>query len=374
MINYFDLLGIPITDDENIIKKAGAKATRDNPPTKDVEKFYEIQKALKILLDFEERANYIAKISISGDIDEILELAYENLKEENYLEVKKLINQLNGYEDESIIFLKANLLFQQEFYEKAIEKYDELITSYGDENGTYQNRKLFSLIKLECCDSIEKELIKFTGKYNYISTACSEYIDFNIRMKEYDRNKIFIKLSLYKFNNSLKEKGKCCLEYFNLKNSIYQCDFSNFKNKVEKLVVNSLEIEEETRNYIIGEINYLSELLIDWEQPREYAIIQLYLEKYIRENDENESILKFIDLCEEYESAIRNGVDEDFLWDVYLYMNKFKLEQLEDQEKIKNKAYGKQNKYIDDNPIKVNESLSILKNKYKLIYSFISGE
>lgn len=179
MKNFYQVLEISETSNQQEIKKAYVKLLRKYPPEKNPEEYKTIREAYDILRDEESRKNYDISLKCGGEIQELEEKGAQALKEKDYdnaIECFSKILKINDDSNSARNSLGRAYLLKKK-YKKAMNEYILLADRFPD-NMQYMCSLGFTF---EMMDKIEKAEKLYQKAYKFDITD-KETMDWLIQL------------------------------------------------------------------------------------------------------------------------------------------------------------------------------------------------
>ena len=376
MKNYFEILGIEITNDEKIIKKAYAKLIKECSPEKDPVGFNHINKVYETLRDKETRKRYINELKIGKSFNELLESFYDAIESEDLIIAENIFSKLKLIDEDSCEIEKAypRLLEFQGEYEKAINLYIRLQNKYNENAVDFNTGRLRCLLKLGRMEIVRIGIIDLLKVYGVVNYTLRMYIDQNIADGKSEENIKLIEELEKNLEESTDFDDKALVQWFKIKYMLSKKSIPyNFKPQVNKLV----QYVSKSNNYFdlfIKEITQIiDELEASYRLKERFIILQM-VEKYLK-NDVDEEKIKHYDfmqkVCDMLDNIKENTyVEKSIIIKIYADIYRKPLTDENKYEELDENAQSKIDHVIMNNPEKIINSIKIIKNEYITLYRY----
>lgn len=137
-MTFYELLNVPLSADDQEIKRAWARMVRLHPPDSDPEMNQRLNEAKGTLLDKVARADYNAQLQFGDEIEVLFEQGHSAMREENYEAAISHFKEILALHPKS--FAARNLLglafHYQENYKDAVRQFERL-TSEAPNSALY---------------------------------------------------------------------------------------------------------------------------------------------------------------------------------------------------------------------------------------------
>lgn len=374
MLNYFEVLGIEITNDEKEIKKAYARLIRKYSPENSPEKFSEISKAYKVLSNAEYRERYIKELKLGKSFEVLINEFEDAILDENLNLAEKLYIQLEEIDIncEDLEKLYPRLLELRGKYSEAISRYNVLQRKYPDEARGFITRKIKCLIELEEMDLAKASIISLYKLYNIINVTFSEFIYKNNELKNYYMNFNLIDELESHIKNDIDDFS--ILQWFKVYTILVSKENKyNLDIEAEKLM-RYLKNSNRNFDFIIEEIDDVLESLEKNYRVKEQMIILKNLEEHLSEEIDYETvrIYKLIsNVCNELDKIL----DDDKINKSLVLVTYANIYEKSLKEENKYKEWIDDSKerigYLLENcPSEIIKDIAIIKAEYKNIYQY----
>lgn len=376
--NFYEVLELEVDASIDEVKKAYKTLLRKHPPEKDPDEFKKIRNAYEVLSNQKSKAEYDSRLKYKDEIDNYMSIGLDSLDNDNFLDAitafKKIlvIEPSLGYVRN---LLGLSYLYDQQV-EQAIYQFERLVKEDPD-NSTYNYN------------------LGISYKKNNILDLAKEYV-----LKAYELDKInpdiIIMLSkIYSEQNRVPEAIEILKSGINADQSVDFEDFIYFFQMVEiYLISGNMEKVEET----IGEIKKIipqekeAKEYVAWRVAKlGYELFELkiyYLSKKLAEwaseiDPDNEDIIKLFNISDDLDKAftlfkkIENDsrVIDPLKLPIFYFLYGDELQKDQNytekqiEEILENNIIAIQS-YIDGDPNKLQKSINILKNEYKILYEY----
>lgn len=376
MKNYFEILGIEITNDEKIIKKAYAKLIKECSPEKDPVGFNHINKVYETLRNEETRKRYINELKIGKSFNELLESFYDAIESEDLIVAENIFSKLKLIDEDSCEIEKAypRLLEFQGEYEKAINLYIRLQNKYNENAVDFNTGRLRCLLKLGRMEMVRLGIIDLLKIYGVVNYILKMYIDQNIDDGKSEENIKLIEELEKNLEKSTDFDDKALVQWFKIKYMLSQKSIPyNFKPQVNKLV----QYVSKSNNYfdfLIKEITQTMDALEAGYRLKERFIMLQMAEKYLKNNVDEEKINHYDfmqKVCDMLDDIKDNTyVEKSIIIKIYADIYRKPLTDENKYEELDENAQSKIDHVIMNNPEKIINSIKIIKNEYVTLYRY----
>lgn len=376
MINYFEILGINVTDDEVEIKKGYGRSIRIYTPEKDPERFNEIRKAYEVLGNSEMRKKHINELRIGSTVEDLEEKFYEALNNEDYNLAETIYKNMYFIDKNLyiVMYAKGRLLEENQRYKEALDHYGEMLRNFDDNDGQITDRRIASLIHLGDTDIAKMAIVSQLKKKRRVSVAFSAFILKNCRNKNFEENFSIICSMEALLVDSENYDNIAFIKWYKIHTLLVSSDKRfNLKSEIYDLcrIIPKANVHF---NFLIEEMSNVANLLGKGYRVYEKMLILKAMEETLM-NEPDRKAIDFYNLsmqvCEEIEVAYEDDKIEKSV------VNLAYRDVYEECLNLEGK-YEEYNKTITDNldylltnkPKTLINAIDYIKYKYKGIYTY----